>query len=401
MLTNKPIKMKKLLLFIFIIPFVAAAQKPIKPSMPKAEKALRAGDFAEAKAIIDATVASEKFASNAKAWYLKGLIYAGIDTTSNESAKSLIADPFPDAKEAFEKAYALDKDKGSFINGANGFPLLTEQVNAYMAQKYFDKGLKAYQDDKDYAEALKQVERTLYFVPKDTSILLNAGLFFAPSADEHQKSIDYLQRYIDEGGTSTDAYTMIFSAYRDQIKDNEKALATVKAAMKAFPNNKEFPKYELDMYIRMGKLQEAKAAMERQAANDPSDHETRYFLGVINQQLGNNEEARKWYDESVKLDPKYFEPRLAIAELVHLDAKKVKAEMNQLGITAEDKKKRLELDKVLVENLKKALPYWEACEKLSPDDEKVLDNLYSIYSDLDMQAQVTRIEKKMKALGLY
>lgn len=393
--------MKKLLLFIFIIPFVVAAQKPVKPSLPKAEKALREGKFDEAKAIIDATVASEKFADNAKAWYLKGLIYAGIDTTSNESYKSLIADPFPEAKAAFDKAYSLDKDKGSFINGPNGFPLLTEQVNAYFAQKYFDKGLKAYQDDKDYAEALKQVDRTLYFVPKDTSILLNAGLFFAPSADEYQKSIDYLQRYLDEGGTSSDAYVMIFSAYRDQLKDNDKALATVIKAMKAFPSNKDFPKYELDMYIRMGKLQEAKSAMERQAANDPNDSETRYFLGVINQQLGNNEDARKWYDESVKLDPKYFEPRLAIAELVFMDAKKIKAEMNQLGITPEDKKKRFELDKVLVANLQKALPYWEACEKISPDDEKVLDNLYSIYSDLDMQAQVTRIEKKMKALGLY
>lgn len=393
--------MKKLLLFIFVIPFVVAAQKPIKPSIPKAEKALRAGDFAEAKAIIDATVASEKFADNAKAWYLKGLIYAGIDTTSNESAKSLIDDPFPDAKAAFEKAYSLDKDKGSFISGPNGFPLLTDQVNAYMAQKYFDKGLKAYQDNQDYAEAFKQVERTLYFVPNDTAILMNAGLFFAPSANEHKKSIEYLQRYIDQGGTSPDAYTMIFSAYRDQLKDDEKALATVKAAIKAFPGNKEFPKYELDMFIRMGKLQDAKTAMERQAANDPNDHETRYFLGVINQQLGNNDEARKWYDESVKLDPKYFEPRLAIAELVHYDAKKIKAEMNQLGITAEDKKKRFELDKQLVESLKKALPYWEACEKINPDDEKVLDNLYSIYSDLDMQPQVARIEKKMKALGLY
>lgn len=393
--------MKKLLLFIFIIPFVVAAQKPIKPSLPKAEKALREGKFDEAKAIIDATVANEKYADNSKAWYLKGLIYAGIDTTSNQSYKSLIADPFPEAKAAFDKAYSLDKDKGSFINGPNGFPLLTEQVNAYFAQKYFDKGLKAYQDDKDYAKALKEIERTLYFVPNDTSILLNAGLFFAPSADEHQKSIDYLQKYIDQGGTSSDAYTMIFSAYRDQIKDNDKALETVKKAMKAHPENKDFPKYELDLYIRMGKLQDAKTAMERQAANDPNDSETRYFLGVINQQLGNNEEARKWYDESVKLDPKYFEPRLAIAELVYLDAKKIKTEMNQLGITAEDKKKRFELDKVLVENLKKALPYWEDCEKISPDDEKVLDNLYAIYSDLDMQAQLTRIEKKMKALGLY
>ena len=384
-----------------IMPFVVLAQKPVKPSIPKAERALRSGEYAEAKAIIDATVSSEKYSDNAKAWYLKGLIYAAIDTTKNEAAKSLVADPFPIVKEAFEKASALDPDNASFINGPEGFPMLTDQVNAYLAQSYFEKGIKAYQEDKDYKEAWKQVERTLFFVPNDTSILMNAGIFFAPSADENDKAVMYLNQYLEKGGTSTDAYTMLFSIYRDELKDNDKALEVVKNAMKAHPNNDEFPKYELDMYVRMGKLVDAKEAMEKQAASDPTDAETRYFLGVINQRLEDNETARKWYDESVKVDPKYFEPRLAIAELVHLDAKKIKQQMNQLGITAEDNKKRFELDKVLVENLKKALPYWEAAEKLNPDDEKVLDNLYSIYSDLDMTAQMARIEKKMKSLGLW
>lgn len=393
--------MKRLLLLAFIIPFVVAAQKPVKPSIPKAEKALRDGNFEEAKTIIDATVTNEKFANNAKAWYLKGLIYAGIDTTKNQQYKSLVADPFPEAKEAFDKAYALDKDKGSFINDPTGFPMLTDQVNSYFAQSYFEKGLAAYQDEKDYQKALLNVERTLYFIPKDTSVLLNAGLFFAPAAEENQKTLDFLRKYIELGGTSSDAYVMMFGVYRDKLKDNENALAIAKEAMAAHPENSEFPKYELDMYIKMGRLPEAKEAMERQAENDPNDHETRYFLGVINQQLNNNEEARKWYDESVKLDPNYLEPRIAIAELVFLDAKKIKAEMNQLGITAEDKKKRFELDKVLVEKLKVSLPYWEACEKISPDDERVLDNLYSIYTDLDMQTQMARIEKKMKSLGLW
>lgn len=394
--------MKRILFILLVIPIVLAAQKPIKPSIPKAEKALRAGEYAEAIAIINATVSSEKFANNAKAWYLKGLIFAAIDTTQNQAAKELVdGDPFPIAQEALEKAYKLDPDNGSFVNGPEGFPMITGQVNAYLAQKYFDKGIKAYSEDKDYKEAWKQIERTLYFVPEDTSILLNAGLFFAPSADEHEKGIANLNKYLELGGTSTDAYIMMFSIYRDELKDNDKALDIVKQAMKAHPKNPEFPKYELDMYVRMGKLVDAKEAMEKQAASDPADAETRYFLGVINQRLEDNATARKWFDESVKIDPKYFEPRLAIAELVHLDAKKVKQQMNNLGITADDKKKRFELDKVLVENLKKALPYWEAAEKISPDDEKVLDNLYAIYSDLDMQSQMTRIQKKMQTLGLW
>lgn len=395
--------MKRLLFIMFIIPFVVAAQKAPKPSIPRAEKALREGKFDEAKEIIDVTVASEKFADNPKAWYMKGLIYAGIDTTKNEQYKSLVnGDGFAEAKAAFDKAKALDKGKtGSFVNGPNGFPLLPEQVNSYFAQSYFNKGLTAYQDKKDYKTALDYIDKTLYFIPGDTSVLLNAGIFFAPAADEHKKSIEYLKEYLEKGGQSTDAYVMMFSAYRDELKDNEKALEVAKQAAKAHPENKDFPKYELDMYIKMGKLEEAKGAMEKQAANDPTDAETRYFLGVINQQLNDNEAARKWYDDAVKVDPKYVEPRIAIAELVYLEAKKIKAEMNNLGITAADKKKRLELDKELVEKLKVALPYWETCEKLSPDDPKVLDNLYGIYTDLDMQPQIARIEKKMKALGLF
>lgn len=393
--------MKKLILLVLIIPFAVAAQKPVKPSIPKAEKALRDGKFDEAKAIIDATVADEKQGKKAQAWYLKGLIYFGIDTTSNQQYKSLTDNPFEEGKAAFEKAYSMDKDNGSFINGPDGFPMLTDQVNAYMAQKYFEKGLKEYQENKNYAAALTEVERTLYFVPKDTTIILNAGIFFAPSAEEYDKAVKFLEQYLSLGGTSTDAYTMLFSAYRDQLKNDDKALEVVKKAIAAHPHNPDFPKYELDMYVRLNRLPEAKVAMEKQAEKDPNDHETRYFLGVINQQLGDNVTARKWYDESVKLDPKYLEPRIAIAELVYLEAKKIKTEMGQLGITAEDKKRRFELDKELVDHLKKALPYWEACEKISPDDEKVLDNLLSIYGDLDMQPQVARIEKKMKALGLY
>lgn len=111
-------------------------------------------------------------------------------------------------------------------------------------------------------------------------------------------------------------------------------------------------------------------------------------------------EARKWYEEAIKIDPKYFEPHLAIAELVHMDAKAVKQEMNKLGIKPEEKKRKFELDKVYVDKLKAVVPYYEQCEKLSPDDARVLDNLHEIYQDLGNDAQVARIEKKMKTLGL-
>jgi tetratricopeptide (TPR) repeat protein len=403
--------MKKIaILLIGIIPFAALAQKPIKPSTSNAEKALRAGQFDEAKAIIDATTSSDDFMLDkkgnpsknaAKAWYLKGVIYAGIDTTKVEKYKSLVPEGFPIAKEAFEKAKALDKEEIAFLKDASGvLPLMNKDVNAYMAQAYFNTAITAYQEDKDYKKAFDFTEKTLYFIPEDTSILMNAGVFFGPAAEAYDKSIEYIKKYQALGGTSTDAYIMLFSIYRDKLKDNDKALALAQELVKKFPGNPEYPKFELDMYIKMNRLPEAKAVMEKQAAADPNDKESRYFLGVISNELGNPAESKKWFEEAIKLDPKYFEPHLGLAEIMYLDAKKVKSEMNQLGNSKEDFKKKVELDKLYQDHLRTALPYWEKCEKLSPDDSKVLDALSVIYYDLEMTAQVTRIEKRMKTLGL-
>jgi tetratricopeptide (TPR) repeat protein len=403
--------MKKIaILLIGLMPFAALAQKEIKPSITNAEKALRAGKFDEAKAIIDVTTASQDFMvdkkgqpskSAAKAWYLKGLIYAGIDTTKVEKYKSLVPDGFPIAKESFEKAKALDNGKtAAFMNDAIGLPVMNEQVSAYLAQSYFNDAVKFYQDDTDYKKAFEYTERTLYFIPTDTSILMNAGVFFGPSAEEWDKSIDYIQKYQAAGGTSPDATIMLFSIYRDRKKDNDMALKYAQEMVAKYPNNPEYPKFELDMYIKMNRLPEAKAVMERQAAADPNDKESRYFLGVISNELKDPVEAKKWYEESIKLDSKYFEPQLGLAEVVYIEAKTIKDQMNQLGNSKEDFQKKVALDKAYQDKLRVALPYWEKCEKLSPDEGKVLDVLYMIYSDLEMTAQVTRVEKRMKTLGL-
>lgn len=403
--------MKKIsLVLALFVSFAAVAQKEIKPNVGSAEKALRAGKLDEAKAIIDVTTASQEYMVDkkgnpsknaAKSWFVKGIIYAALDTTSNAKFKTLVPDGFPIAKEAFDKAAALDPSNGGFLRDpVTGFPEMNTQINAYLAQAYFNTAIKAYQDDKDYKKAFLFTERTLYFIPNDTAILMNAGVFFGPAAEEFDKAVDYIKKYQEKGGTSSDAYVMLFSIYRDKKKDNEAALKIAQEMVKKFPGNSEFPRYELDMYVKMDRLPEAKTLMEKQVAANSADKESRYLLGVINLELKNNAEAKKWYEEALKLDDKYFEAQIALADVIYMDAKKVKAEMNQLGNSKEDFKKKVDLDKAYQEKLRVALPYWEKSEKLSPDDSRVLDALYIIYTDLEMTAQVTRIEKKMKTLGL-
>ena len=122
-------------------------------------------------------------------------------------------------------------------------------------------------------------------------------------------------------------------------------------------------------------------------------------------------EVKKLYPQTVRLvlsghaDPSSVmravgTAQLYLAKLVYADAASLKKEMSNLGISAEDKKKRFDIDKKLVEKLKVAQPYWEKAEKMNPSDQEVLDTLYSIYTDLDLQDQIKRIDKRYKELGI-
>ncbi len=145
-------------MLLILGPVAVMAQKEVKPSVLKAEKALKERKLDEAKAIIDATVESQEFMVNkkgepskqaAKAWFLKGVIYAAIDTTKNEKWKSLDSDPFPKAKEAFDRSAEIDKGESKgFILNELGLPMPNDDIKRAIAQQYINKSITAYKDEK-------------------------------------------------------------------------------------------------------------------------------------------------------------------------------------------------------------------------------------------------------------
>lgn len=401
---------------LFVIPLSALAQKEIKPSISKAEKALKAGKFDEAKAIIDVTVSNQEFMvdkkgnpskSAAKAWYLKGLIYAGIDTTKEAKFKSLEAEPYKVAVEAFSKSKEIGKGELTFFSDDMGLPILNSQLDGKLAQAYLNVSLKAYQEDKDYKKAFQYMERVVYFLPKDTTMLLNAGVYFAPSAEEYDKALDYIDKYHAAGGTNPDSYIQKLSIYLTKKKDLDKALTITQDLMKRFPDNTDFPKYELDIYIKQNRLPEAKIAMEKSAIANPKDIESRYYLGVISNEMKDPTEAKKWFNEALKLNPDHYESTASLADMSYKDVRKVREERNEISGTKDaDLKKRAELFKLIEVKLKESVPYWEKCEALKPNEETVLYGLLSVYGDLANYDEVTynpkleKLKKKMKSLKL-
>jgi tetratricopeptide (TPR) repeat protein len=395
-------------LLLACAPLITIAQKEIKPSTTKSEKLLLDGKLDEAKTLIDVTVASHEFMYDKKgkhsknaatAWYLRALIYAAIDTTSKSEYKSLDPNPYQKEVASFDSCTAIDQGKTpSFVKNVQGLPILPTQINANLAQRYLTTSLTAYSKEKDYKKAFQYMERVLYFIPSDTSMLMNAGVYLGPAAGEDDKSLVYIKRYIEGGGKNPDAYMQMINIYTINKKDNEKGLKAVQEAMKSLPHNTELPKLELNIYLSEKKYVLARKKIQDQLRSNPTK-ENYYLLGQLNEELGNADSAKIAYQKAVEMDPQFFDANLKLAKMYTAQARKIKNERDKLGISAQDKDKRLKLLMNLREEYKIALPYWEKCEAIRPDDETVLYNLQDIYSSLVMDEQYERVQKKIKTLG--
>lgn len=391
--------MKRITLILLMLATVAAfAQKSPKPNLNKALTSWREGKLDEAKANIDLAPTYEKTMNDPKAWYYRGLIYGSLDTTSNEAFKALAPDAFTVAMESFKKADELSKGKELFIQDAAGLPVMKSQQMTYWANTYINKGASLYQEE-DLENSLKAFEKAQAIVPDDTLAYFYAG-FVANGLENYDKAIAAFQKYIDLGGKSVDAYLSIININSGPKENKEEALRVVRLARPKFPSNPDLPKVEIGLLIDLKRIDEAKSGLEAAIKKEPNNKILHFYLGYANASLNNFPEAKKNYEDALKIDPQYFDAQLYLAKLVYADAAAIKKQMSNLGISAEDKKKRFELDKQLVEKLKVALPYWEKAEKINPSDQEVLDTLYSIYTDLDMQDQLKRVDKRYKELGI-
>ncbi|MBL7850810.1 MAG: tetratricopeptide repeat protein [Cyclobacteriaceae bacterium] len=396
---------KTLFTLLALVPAMALAQ--VKPSIPKAEKALREGKIDEAKTIIDATTSNQEFMVDkkgqptknaAKAWFLRGLVYAAMDTTKNTPFKTLDPNPFAQSKEAFEKSAALDSKTESFFNGPTGFPMSNTDAKLMIGNSYFNQAIVAYNDEGNPKKALEMAEKTMFFMPTDTTLYFYTGAF-ALEANEPDKSIKYLEQYVTNGGKQPQAYASIANVYIENKKDNVNALRVIKEGQAKYPAYRDLRLLELNIYLNEKRYDVAKAMVEKEVAADPSNRDNYFLYGQLNRELGNTEEAKKAFKKALEIDPKFFEAASDLANLYWLDAKKYKDEMGKLGNSKEDLQKKFALDPPYTEALRKAIPYIEACEKMSPDDVNTLYMLLNAYSDLDEKPKIDRVKKRLKTLG--
>ncbi|MEJ2004857.1 MAG: tetratricopeptide repeat protein, partial [Cyclobacteriaceae bacterium] len=308
--------MKRILIMLAVVLVAGFSYGQKKPKINQALRAMQDGELGEAKEIIDAAIEHEKTKDDGKTWYYRGLIYAALDTTSNPQYKNLDDDALETAMAAFNKADELNSGNNDyFINDpATSFPTPKSQQINMLWSHYLNKGVEAYQND-DIEGAVYNFERTTVIQPEDTT-----GYIYAASAAQAMQDYDraaqhYYTLIDDLDYKDPDVYNALLYIETNINKNNEKGLEIAREAKEAFPEDTRFAKTEINLLIKEGKADDARAELEKAIAAEPDNPDLYFSLGVMNEELGKTDAARDAYEKAIAIDPDYFNGTYNLAVL--------------------------------------------------------------------------------------
>lgn len=413
--------MKKIILVtaIFCGLFQAQAQKA---NIQSAISYLKDNDFENAKKMIDEATKSESTKSNAKAWFLKGVIYQAIGTPASEQMPFIqfksttamgdeagipvmlegankFAAQHPDAIELALEAYRKAMEFNPKYDKEEYFFLLQS-----MAYGQFNNGASKMNESK-FAEAKNS------FLAMNQIASLDNGKVFKDQksmdtlfafAKMYQGNCAYQMNQLDEAlpiiesclanpiTQKADVYMMAAEIYEG--KGNETKLLEVLGAAKAkFPNDKRILNSEINYYLKSGKAEESIKKLKEGIAADPKNEYLYINLGQLMYNMANpldksgkflpkptnsadlEKDAIANYNKALELNGNNYYPQYYLGLLYYNKAKEMTDEMNKA-----DDKKYMAMKPERDNLINKAIPFLEKAKTLI-DAEGVSDSNKEVY----------------------
>lgn len=401
-----------------------------KDELKDAEKAIKNGNFADAKAAVKSAepmIGSADDKTKAKFYFLKGqALYA------NGNASSADIDT---ALDSFDKVIEIEKKDGK--------EKYTEDVNEtkkLMLNMFLTKGNKAL-EEKKYSESSLDFEKAYRMSPRDTIYLYYAAST-AVNAQDYKSSLKYYEELRDLGFTGEEMQYMATNKETGEVEsfnnkglrdisvksgshiapkdekgeskrgeiiknialiyvnngENEKALAAMKEAREQNPDDLSLILSEANVQLKMGNKDEFKKLIELATQKDPNNAELQYNLGVVAAEAGEVESAKKYYDKAIALDPDYADAYNNMAVLILGGEQAIIEQMNTLGTSAADNKKYDELKEQRLKLYGEVAPYLEKTLQLRPNNADAAKTLMNIYSALGETAKFKEMKAKLQAM---
>ena len=408
-------KTKILILFTMMISMVGFSQKN---EIKAADKALKSGNAAEAKTILEGAMS----------------LIDGADAKSQAQAYSVLGSAYTNLSEFKPAIDALRKVIS--IEEASGKKKFTADAQQKLGQMTADLVNAAVEDNnnKDYKAGAEKLYMGYTLSPKDTVYLYYAASTAVNGADYDTaleyynelkeigydgSSIKYTAVNVESGEVeeldkaSRDLYVKagthkdpkeektpsknaeivknIALIYQQQGK-NDEALAAYEDAIASNPEDVNLVLNKANLYYTMGDKEKFKELMEEAAAMAPNNPDLIYNIAVISMEQGNLEEARASYRKVLEIDPSYVNAQLNLSTSYVNEGNSLIDEMNSLGTSRADTARYDELkqkkDDLFVEGSK----VLEEALKTNPDNEGILSQLKNIYGALGDNENFMRIK---------
>jgi len=413
-----------------LISVTAFAQKD---QIKAAEKALKAGNAAEAVSILQAAASASAAAPDAEKahyYFVNGNAHLELANKKVEEGKnlSLAAKSYQDLL-AVEKASGKDKYstqattsildiKFKLLNSAIADTKADKDLEG--AQKLYDAYLldkkdtinlyyaaSTYVNAKDYATALKLYSdlKTLNYSGKGTSYLAMNKLTSKEDLFNTAKERDLAVKL----GTHEKPKKEAIPSKRGEIYKNialilvqdgkiEEAKKAVADARKANPEDSSLLLTEANLYLETKDYETYKKLVAEALEKNPNDADLVFNLGVLSANAKNPADAEKYYKRVIEINPKYANAYINLAALKLEDEKPIIEEMNKLGTSDKDMKRYNVLKTKREDLFKSTIPYLQKAFELEPNNIDVAKTLVNVYHALEMTTEYKELKAKVKVL---
>lgn len=387
----------------------------------------------EAVDAIEVAAGSEMTNMLAETWIKKGEIYNEIATQivtvkqvglGNVNDLPKVENPALQAAMAFQKALTLAQksyEKKDVLKG-----LMTVQPALY------NMGIYAYEDKAfavafDDFQALIQAHETLKANDQksslDTPEAYNDQLYITGLAALNANKTDEAGTYFEKLYTMGYDKAAIYEAmYKMKMPADVKDEAGIAAAYKFLEEGRK--KYgddvsllfaEINHFLRLGKLDELIGKLQMAIEKEPDNISLYTTLGNVFDNLyqreyaaGNKAKADEYfakalgyYEQSLQKDPKYFDAIYSAGALYYNKAAAMTLELNKLAddYTKDGLKKYNDKKKEISAQFDLALPYFQRCETLNPNDISTLTALKEIFARRDDLEKSNEFKRRLEVVS--
>ena len=307
--------MKKTLLLLLVftnITFIGFSQYKGNPGKAKSllEKSALKSDANEirellinAKGEIDAAILLDKQKVKANTWLIRGDVYSAIARGYSD----LDNDAIEKSIEAYDKI-------GSEIP-TKDFTLIqnTTAGRQNLSSHFINNAIRALQGtgEPNYEVAFDAFSNSLRVNPEDTLGLLYGG-YVAEQLKKYDNALLYYDKLmsmnrLNDKNTNTIYQNSINILYQNcdlftECETYQRTLGLIERAKGLFPGNNYYPSVEINIAMKLNKVEEARIKIDEQLSTDPENPSLHFNRAVLYYNLGLALSERTDFTEKQKLD---------------------------------------------------------------------------------------------------